>query len=294
MLSKVGYYLGIKPLSYLPFRALYILSDLLYHILYKCFGYRKKVVWDNLRRSFPDKSEKDLKLLMNAFYRHFFDLVVESIKLFSISNEEIIRRCKFMNPELLDREFDRGQSVILVGGHYNNWEILAVSINQQCKHHQVGIYMPLTSPFYDKVVRESRSKYGLRMLPVKEVASYFANESAQLTSTIFGADQSPTNTKKVFWTNFLNQETAVAAGVERYARQYNYPVYYGRINKISRGHYTFEVSLITDSPQSTPDGEITLKHVRVLENQILEQPEYWLWTHRRWKRKRQPEETVIS
>lgn len=294
MFTKISFYLFVKPISYLPFGVLYVISDFLYLLMYKIIGYRKKVVWANISNSFPNKTEAERKLLMDKFFHHFFDLIVESIKLFSISNEEILRRCVFLNPELINETYKEGKSVVLVGGHFNNWEILAVAIDQQMKHRAVGIYMPLSNAFYDQIVRESRSKYGLQMIPVKEVATFFAKESKNLTATIFGADQSPTNTKKVFWTTFLHQETAVAAGAERYAIEYNYPVYFGKIGKVKRGFYTFEVVKITDHPQETKPGEITLAHVAILEDQIVNQPEYWLWSHRRWKRKRKPEEKMIG
>ncbi len=293
MLSKLGYYLFVKPISLLPFPLLYQLSDILYATLYKIFGYRKKVVWDNLSKSFPDQSEAELKQLMNKFYRHFCDLLVESIKLFSIRPKEIEERFKFINPEVLDTEYDKGKSVILVGGHYNNWEMLAVGINQSMKHQATAIYKPLSNPFYEGLARSSRGRYGLKMIPIKEVPSFFINDSDKGTATIFGGDQSPTHSKRVYWTRFLNRETAVAVGTEKYALEYNYPVYFGKIGKSSRGHYTFEVVEVCSDPSKTEEGEITKKHVELLEQQILERPELWLWSHKRWKRVKKEGENLI-
>ncbi|MFT5480249.1 MAG: KDO2-lipid IV(A) lauroyltransferase, partial [Bacteroidia bacterium] len=173
-----------------------------------------------------------------------------------------------------------------VGGHFNNWEILAVGIDQQMKHKAVGIYMPLSSPFFDQKLRETRSKFGLHMIPTKVVADFFAQTHDQAQVVIFGADQSPTNTKKVLWTTFLHQETAVALGAERYAKLYDLPVFFGTIHKIKRGYYSFDIQLVTDQPKSTNDGFITEAHVALLEKDIINEPQYWLWTHRRWKRKR--------
>jgi len=293
MLSKLGYYLFVKPISLLPFPLLYLLSDVLYLTLYKIFGYRKKVVWDNLSKCFPDLSKAELKQLMNKFYRHFCDLLVESVKLFSIRPKEIEQRFKFTNPEILDAEFDKGKSVILVGGHYNNWEILAVGINQVMKHQATAIYKPLSNPFYERLARSSRGRYGLKMIPIKDVPSFFINDSDKGTATIFGGDQSPTYSKRVYWTNFLNRETAVAVGTEKYAMKYNYPVYFGKIGKLSRGHYTFEVVEVCSDPSKTQEGEITKKHVKMLEEQILERPELWLWSHKRWKRVKKDGENLI-
>jgi Kdo2-lipid IVA lauroyltransferase/acyltransferase len=291
--SKLGYYFFVKPISLLPFNLLYVISNILYIGLYKLAGYRKKIVWDNLSQCFPEKSKKDLTLMMNRFYRHFCDLLVESFKLFSINQEEISNRFSFSNPELLNAEYEAGKSVIIVGGHYNNWEFLAVGVDQLMKHQAVGIYKPLSNPFYDKLALSSRSKFGLRMIPMRKVFNFFSNESANLTATIFGSDQAPSNSKKVFWVNFLGRETAVAVGAEKYAKQYNYPIYFGKIDKLKRGHYQFEVIKISDDPSQTQDGEITKKHVELLEQQILDIPDYWLWTHKRWKRVRREEEDLI-
>lgn len=287
MFTKILFYGVIKPLSYLPYSVLYGISNVLYLVFYHVVGYRKKVVLTNLTNSFPDKSKKEIEQIAKAFYKHFADLIVESVKLFSVSKKSISQRFTVNNPEVLDAFAEKNQSIILVGGHYNNWEMLAVGINHQIKHQSVGLYTKLSNPFFEKMMLASRSKYGLRMVRTKQTARYFEEDSADNTATIFGADQSPTHNKNVYWTTFLNQETAVAFGTERYAKKYNYPVLFGAIHKEKRGHYSFDVELITDNPVDTPDGFITEQHTRMLENQINQEPAYWLWTHKRWKRKKE-------
>ncbi|MCB0734662.1 MAG: lysophospholipid acyltransferase family protein [Flavobacteriales bacterium] len=292
MLSKLGYYLFIKPISMLPMPVLYGISNLLYVVMYRLVGYRKKVVNGNLTHSFPNASSAWIKEQESRFYRHFCDLIVESIKLFSISNDEILKRFVFENPEVVNRFSQEGRSVIIVGGHFNNWEILASGIDQQCDHQAVGIYKKLSNAFYDQKVRDSRGRFGLKLLPTTDVARFFDTNDSANTMTLFGADQSPTHSKNVYWLHFLHQETAVALGTEHYARKYNLPVLYGFIQKTTRGHYTFRVEVIHDQPKESEPGDITVKHVRMLEEQINQQPEFWLWTHRRWKRKRKPDEEL--
>ncbi len=214
------------------------------------------------------------------------DLIVESVKLFSIKEEQINARFVVNNPEVLQPYFDAGKDVIIVGGHYNNWEMLAAGIDQQVPHDTVGLYTKLSNPFFDKKMKSSRSAFGLRMVTTKDSFAYFKEKHTTPRMTIFGADQSPTYSKNVHWTTFLNQDTAVALGTERFAKKYNMPVVYGAINKVKRGHYSLDISILCENPTDTKDGEITELHTKKLEQQIIAQPEYWLWTHKRWKRKR--------
>jgi KDO2-lipid IV(A) lauroyltransferase len=261
---------------------------LLYYKIYYLIGFRKKVVYQNLNNSFPDKSPAEIKQIAKKFYRHLCDLIVESVKLFSISKEEIIKRTKFTNPELLDRFYDQGQSIIIVAGHYNNWENFAKSFDLQMKHQAVGIYTPLTNKFFEKKFSESRDLFGVVLLPKRQVKEYFSENKDLLKAVAFGADQSPSGrAKRVYWTTFLNQETAVMFGTEKYAREYNYPVIFAGIKKIRRGSYEVWLELLEENPADSPQGAITEKHTRLLEKQILAQPEYYLWTHKRWKRTRE-------
>lgn len=285
-MSRILYYLLVKPLSLLPLPVLYRLSDLLYVVLYYIAGFRKKVAWTNLRNSFPDKSPAELKRIMRRYYRHMCDLLAESIRMFSMSKEEAIRRCPLINPELLQAHYDAGKSVILVAGHYNNWELAAMAFDVQAPHTTVGVYTPLTDPFFEKKVQESRGKYGMVLLPKQQTATFFEEQKEALNLYLMGADQSPTYAKKVYWMTFLGQETAVAFGTEKYAKQYDYPVVFGHIRKLRRGYYEMWFENVETEPLKAPYGSITEAHTRVLEKDILAAPEYWLWTHKRWKRKR--------
>lgn len=286
-MSRLLFYLIIKPLSFLPLRLLYVLSDLLYFALYRLAGFRKQVVFNNLRNSFPEKSEAELKGIASSFYRHFCDLLIESVRMFSMPKEEVLRRCRLANQEAVEQFAQQGRSLIIAAGHYGNWELAAVSYGIQSKHALVGIYKPLANAFFDRVLQRSRGRYGMELLPKQEVKPFFAENAHRLTSTLFATDQSPTSSRRAYWTQFLNQDTAVLFGAENYARKYNYPLVFGKIRKLSRGYYEMEFETLEANPAQTPIGEMTEKHTRVLENLILEAPQYWLWTHKRWKRKRE-------
>ncbi|MES2139792.1 MAG: lysophospholipid acyltransferase family protein [Bacteroidota bacterium] len=280
------YYLVIIPISLLPFPLLYALSDGLYILFYFMLGYRKKVVLQNIRNSFPDKTEKEHIEICKKFYRHFCDLVVESLKTFTISEKEVLKRVICINPELIDKYFDQKRSVIIAGGHYNNWEIFAVAVDALIKHKTVGIYKPLSNKYFDDKMRSTRGKYGLEMISTKDVKTFFDTHINVLTATIFGTDQSPSNPNNAYWMKFLNQDTGVLFGAEKFAKEYNYPVVYGRLNKLKRGHYSLDFTDVTDTPKETAYGEITEKITLLLEKDIQAIPQYWLWTHRRWKHKR--------
>lgn len=280
---NVLFYYGILiPISYLPYPVLYVLSDGLYVLLFRIVGYRKAVVVKNINNSFPERSEAERLQIAGAFYEHLCDLIVESIKVFTISEKQIHQRMKIVNPEYIDRFFTKNQSVILAGGHYNNWELFAVAIDAAIKHQAVAIYKPLSNLYFDEKMRSSRGKYGLKMISTKATKQEF-EKTDSLRVIIFGIDQFPGSHRNCYWANFLNQDTAMIFGTEKYAKEYNYPVLSGRINKVKRGHYEFEFTDAIETPQATGYGEITERINHLLENDIILKPQYWLWSHKRWK-----------
>lgn len=288
-MMPIVYYLFIRPLSFLPIPFLYGLSNIAYVVVFKLFGYRKKVVYANIGNAFPEKSAAEIDAIAKQFYQHLCDLIVESILMFQISKAETIKRFRISNPEVLDNYFKNGKSVILVSGHYNNWEYSALSAEAQLLHKVVGIYSPLKNKFMDDKIKESRQRFGSIFLAKKEVDQFFEANKDMLIAPLFGADQSPGNPKKAYWTEFLNQDTGVAYGPEKFARKYNYPVLFACIRKIKRGYYEGSVEVIHDNPAETEYGFITKAHTKALEELIKEAPQYWLWSHRRWKHKRPAE-----
>ena len=292
-MSKILFYLIIKPLSFLPYGVLHVISRCFYFLMYYVIGYRKKVVRQNLRNSFPEKSESEIKSIEKKFYKHFLDIIIESVKLFSVSEKQLQRRMRVTNPEVVDQYSKEGQSVIIVGGHYNSWEMAGTALGNQIHHQAVALYSVLKDPFFDRIMKDSRERFGTRMVSTKRSSRFFAGESRDNCAIIFGADQSPTYNKSVYWTTFLNQETALAVGTEAYAKKYNFPVIYVYVRKQKRSTYTMTFEVITDKPQETPEGYISVEHTKRLESEILNEPEFWLWTHKRWKRKRLPDEKLL-
>ena len=292
--SSILYHLVIKPISLLPYPLLYGFSDFFFIVFYYLVGYRKKVVTSNLRRSFPEKSEAEIKQIRRKFYRHFCDIVFESLKNFSIKPQDAQARMKQVGAEIFDKYYKQGKSVILCGGHMGNWELWAVASPAHFKHELVAIYKRLSNAFFDDKMRESRGRFGLKMVPTREIGNYLKDNPNNLTVTVFGFDQSPSNPEKCVWVNFLNQETAALFGAEKYAQQYNSPIVFGHLRKIKRGYYEVEYTLVTEEPLKTEFGEITQKLHTILEADIRKNPEIWLWSHKRWKHKRPSNENFQS
>ncbi len=286
VINLIIYYLFIIPVSLLPFRVLYLVSDFLYVVLYRIAGYRTAVVRNNLEHSFPEKSDSEIKVIEKAYYHHLCDVVVETFKSYSISEKEILKRMVVENPELPDHYFSEGRSILLAGGHYNNWEWIATSLEQQIKHKTFALYTPLSNKFFETKMQSTRGKFGLTMVSIKRTSAFFEENKNIATATIFGIDQSPRNPDRCHWMSFLNQETGVLFGLEKYAKEFNYPVLFCEIDKIKRGYYTVRFFLVTDQPQETPHGWIIEETTKQLEQQIITHPQYWLWSHKRWKHKR--------
>lgn len=284
----IGFYIGfafIWLFTLLPMRVLYLISDLFYLIVYYIIGYRRKVVKDNLRHAFPEKSEVETDELSKRFFRHFCDIMVETAKTIHLSQDEIQRRVKYINPEILYPYFEKGQSIVLVSGHYGNWEWMS-NTPAVLKHHALAIYKPLRNEKFNKLVLKMRNRYSSRvqLVPMNEVFRVIIQylQQKQVILTWFLADQSPPRNYP-FRISFLNREVPFFNGFEKVARKFGHPVFYAQINKKSRGYYQVEFELLCDDPSSTVENEITRKVVEVIENTIRQQPEYWLWSHRRWK-----------
>lgn len=271
----------------LPFRMMYVLSGVFYFLIYHVIGYRRAIVSDNLSKSFPDKSVEEIRVLTMKFYHHLCDIGLEGIKGFSMSPQELIRRHHILNPELADHYFKKGISVISAPGHYNNWEWGSLSPGLQIKYPIVGFYKCMSNTRVDIFVKKHRAKFNTRLASLKETAGTFNELSGIPHAYIMASDQSPTNLKDCYWINFLNQDTPWLHGIEKYARKYNWPVIYVDIQKVKRGFYELKLVLITENPASIPEGEITRLYTQHLEKSILQEPAYWLWSHKRWKHKRE-------
>ncbi|MEM1215955.1 MAG: lysophospholipid acyltransferase family protein [Bacteroidota bacterium] len=288
-MTAIVYYLLLYPLSLLPMRVLQGLSTGVFYLLYHVIGYRKKVVFGNLTRSFPEKTAAEIEQIARQFYRHLCDLIVESVKMFSIPKREMADRIDIANPDFLAETIAHGRHIILFAGHYNSWEMVGCGFPYFTDTPVAALYSPIKNKFLERVMTRSRSRHGLEMIPKSEAKTMFATRP-EPTIFLFGGDQSPSSRRKTFWMEFLNQETAVAFGTERFAKEHNCVVIYGHIRKQARGRYDIVLHPITSDAAAEPYGAITTKHTRLLEQHIRAAPQYWLWTHRRWKRNRQEEE----
>ena len=291
--TKLLYYLILIPISRLPFFLIYLLSDFLFFVIYRLVGYRRKVVFQNIRNSFPEKSEQEIKSIEAKFYHHLCDLIVESIKAFTITKEEAQLRMVDRNIDLVNQFKKTGKHVVLVGGHYGNWELFAITIGVALEYKSLALFTPLKNKFMNDKISSSRSKYGLEMLPIQSIKDKLSDINNDLYAIIFGADQSPRKGQRAYWMNFLNQETGVQYGTEKFAIDFDAVVIFANIYKMKRGHYEVGYELICESAKETEYGFITKKHTQMLEKVIEKQPEFWLWSHKRWKHKR-PEGEALN
>jgi KDO2-lipid IV(A) lauroyltransferase len=233
--------------------------------------------------SFSTLSLAEIKQIEKDFYKHFCNVLVEGIKNLSISKSNLANRFTITNPELLDGLYAKNQSVVLVSGHYGNWEWLITAQATLFQHKAFGIGMPLTSNFWNDKLNEKRSRFGMTVLNAKNYKEALKNSSQPFAVLTLG-DQAPPTSEKAFWTNFLNQPTPVLLGTEFMANEFNAAVVYFSIIPVKRGYYNMTLTLVSDNPKSHSFGYITETHTRLLENQIKANPCNWLWTHKRWKR----------
>ena len=284
MLSKLAYYLLVIPISLLPLWLLYIFTDFFYLLLITVISYRRKVVRANIANSFPEKTEKERRKIERQFYRHFTDLLAEGVKNLTISKMQLKKRIHIQNRDAIDQLYIQGKNVIFVGGHYNNWEWIICAQNFLFAHQAVGIGMPMTNTFWDKRINLRRSRFGMKIVHAKNFKEVLRQESGNPISLLVLADQSPGDSMKSYWTKFLNQDTAVAFGAENIAHEYNYSVVYLHMSKPKRGYYNVTFEPICEIPAEMEYGKITDAHVKCLENDIYKYPQYWIWSHKRWKR----------
>lgn len=279
------FYYVLLPLSLLPMWLLYGISSLTAYFLQYIIGYRSKVIEKNLLLSFPELSIEERKKIKSQFYKHLADVFLEAFKMLSISRKNLMKRYKCNNPEILKPYYDKGQSVILVSAHYNNWEYMVLSLDLQFSHHGIGVGKRMTNKSFGDLMHKKRTRYGTEVCytdNVKEIISKHENDKNPCVYMLL-SDQSPNDSHKCYWTEFLHQDTPVIFGPEYLSKKYNYPVFYYKVNKEKRGYYSFDIIPITDSPNETSYGEITKKHLLQLERAIKTNPPYWLWSHRRWK-----------
>lgn len=273
-------------IAQIPLRAVARISDFTYLVIYHLIGYRRSVVRNNLKNSFPEKTDEERKTIEKKFYRHLSDLIFESVFLLHASRKRALNLCKFNNLELFERFYKEGKSAILVSGHYGSWELYSL-IGHHAKHHAVGIYKPLANARFEKLMNNSRKRFGGVPVAMKDTLRVLIDYKRKGEPILLGlvSDQTPAKGDIRYWTTFLNQQTPVFLGVEKLSQKFNLPVVFCNMRKVKRGKYEVDFELLTEDPNSFKPYELTELHLKRLERHIIEVPEYWLWSHRRWKRK---------
>ena len=261
------------------------MADIVYFVIYRLVGYRRGVVRRNLANAFPDKDECERRQIERRYYRHLADVAVEFVHNLYATPTSIKRRYKIVNREVVDRYYERGQTVVLLSAHYNNWEYMVSSLNMQMLHHGIGVGKPLNDKLTGPYIAKKRIRYGTEVVDqrdVRQVVEYYDRYKVPCALMMLG-DQSPSNPTKSYWTRFLNQDTAFLYGAEYFARKYDYPVLYYAVKKVKRGYYEVTLTPFSEHPREEEQYAIVERYARTLEKQIVERPEYWLWSHRRWK-----------
>ncbi|PVX47833.1 KDO2-lipid IV(A) lauroyltransferase [Flavobacterium sp. 103] len=284
-------YLIVYPIlwciSILPFRLLYLFSDFVYIIVYRLIGYRKKTVRNNLALTLPHLSDKERLVIEKKFYHHMCDMFLEMIKTMTISKEEICKRYVFTNFEVYAELEKQEKSIAIMCAHYASYEWV-VSMNYFTKFHGYGIYKQIKNPHFDKLVHSIRSKFNATLITTKETIPTIItnNRNKKLSVYGFASDQSPKENSAHHWTKFMGIEVPVHTGAEMLAKKYNMNVVFLKTKKVKRGYYEATLEVLSENASEVPCYELTDLFLKKVEEQIYESPEYYLWTHKRWKHKR--------
>jgi len=271
-------------ISKLPFRLLYLFSDFVYVLVYYVIGYRKKAVRENLNLALPHLSVEEKKVIEKKFYKHLCDMFLEMIKTMSISDKEIEKRFIFTNLEEYRKLEKDGKSIVIMCSHYASYEWV-VSMNRHINFKGYAIYKKINNTYFDDLVKKTRSRFKATLVEIYETKALIEENEKKGVLGLYGfaADQSPMNRPKYYRTNFLGIEVPVYTGAETLAKQYNMNIIFLKVRKIKRGFYEADLELLSDNVKEIPDYQITDLFLKKVEQQILETPEYYLWTHKRWK-----------
>ena len=289
LLTYIIAYPFIWLISRLNFTLIYLISDFLYYVLYYVFSYRKSVVRENLKLAFPKMPKKErLKLEKNIFI-NLTDVFLETFKSINVGEEELKKRFVFKYPEVLERVYNNNQNVIVMCSHYCCWEWV-FGVRNVTNFKINAIYKQLSNKYFDRLTKSRRSKFGANMIKTKDTFKEISRKSElkELNWYGFASDQSPKKSKAVYWNYFLNNWVPIHIGAEVIAKKYNMAIVFMDVQKIKRGYYEASFSLITDKPKDFKDFQLTEKYIRIVEKQIQNKPEYYTWTHRRFKHRKSP------
>ncbi|MBW2961413.1 lysophospholipid acyltransferase family protein [Mesonia aestuariivivens] len=284
-LGFIAVYPFLWLISILPFRIFYLFSDIVYFFVYYIISYRKKVVTNNLQLAFPEKSKKEIYLIKKKFYHHFCDMFLEMVKSMSISDKELKKRFLVKNPEELQRLQSLNKSHIILLGHYASYEWVNALHFYGLTYEGYGVYKKIKNDYFDNLVKKIRSKHHTTMLVTNEVPKRILRnkKSGILSSYGMIADQAPKKGKSSHFITFFDKEVPAFIGSEVLAKRLDLAISYLHIEKVKRGHYTAEFIQLADHPKQFEDFKITEEYFKLLEEQIREEPQYYLWSHKRWK-----------
>ncbi len=276
----------LKILAKLPFGLLYLISDVFYLFVFYVVGYRRKVVTRNLRNAFPEKTESEITSISKKFYRHFSDLTLETIKMRSMKPAEFDKRMKVNNVGLVNQYFDKGKSVLVLTMHYNNWE-WGTYISVILKHKSLAVYKPLQDATFDKFMNETRTKFGTELIRNDQIYKRVLNAEKQNEPVFIwlAGDQTPPVFHKS-WFRFLNQDALFYPGPAIISKRFSQPVFFQKIDKTGRGIYETTFELLIENPEIYTETEIIKIYIQRMEEVIREKPEFYIWSHKRWKHKR--------
>ena len=270
-------------ISILPFKIFYLFSDLIYILVYYIIGYRKKVVTDNLTLVFPEKSEKEITRIRKKFYKHMCDMFLEMIKTMSMSETEMRKRFQITNIPYI-QELEKKKNIMIMASHYASWE-WGIILQRDINATAFGVYKKIRNPYFDKLVRDIRAKYNSVLISTKETIPTVMNNHRNNVKALYGfvSDQSPKRNKSTYWKDFMNHNVPVFTGAEMLSKKCDLAVCYFKVEKIKRGYYKATYIPLAENPKDFKNYEITDKFIEEVEKQLYEAPEYYLWTHKRWK-----------
>jgi KDO2-lipid IV(A) lauroyltransferase len=269
--------------SLLPFWFLYLISDVLFVIIYHIVHYRRAVVQQNLANAFPEKTEKERHDIERKYYHYLADLIVETVKMITVSEKQIQKRVVAANAQLVHEYFAKGKSIIAVAGHYCNWEMAALNFNFVTDKRFMIVYKPLNNEIFNDFFIQIRSRFGGQPIAMKQTMRKMVEYRKELTVSVLVGDQTPGVNEVNYFTTFLNQPTAVFLGIEKISKTIDAAVVFYDMKRVKRGYYTYTLVPLTENPKQTAEHELTEMHVQYLEGMIRKEPQYWLWSHRRWK-----------
>ena len=268
-----------------PYKLLYLISEILLFFVYRIFKYRIDTVQKNLKNSFPKHSLTDLTRIEKKFYRNFCDILLENLLLYTISEKELQKRMKLLNPEIFDSLYNKNKGAILIGAHYNNWEWMALSLGVYAKQDVFSVYKPLNNKTINTLMLKARERFGANIVPMTSFVKTVLQNKNNATINLMLSDQSPHKSKVDYYCTFLNQDTPVYLGPEKLLNAAKLEFLFVEVHRIKRGFYEMKIVPLNDKSKEEK-GSKTLLHVNHLEKIINDQPENWLWSHKRWKNSR--------